>query len=290
MSDERAGINWVQVAAAALAAVSSAVLLSTLGVAGTLIGAALGSITASIGSSIYGRGLDLSKQQVAVQAAALRRVTAARENLDKAQGGSGEGDLSAQARLGTAEDELDEAERVLSEAAGGEGEGTSQPGAEDASAEAVAEDRSRREVDFRKLPWKRIAVLAAVVFIGVMGVITGFEVVTGRAVSAYTGGSSEGTRTTFTGVTKDVEGKKSKPTETPTESPTGEATTGASETTAPSEPTESPSEQPSTTVSAEPTPSESVTPTELPTELPTVTPSVTPTEVPTPTDAPPSTE
>lgn len=286
MSDERVGINWVQVAAAALAAVSSAVVLSTLGVAGTLIGAALGSVTASIGSSIFGRGIDLSKQQVASQAAALRRVTAARANLDEAHAAADAGDLSAQARLGTAENELDEAERVLSAAAGPE-----DAESEDAAPATVAEERIRRELGLSRLPWKRIAVLTAVVFIGAMGVITGFEVLTGRAVSTYTGGSSEGTRTTFSGVTKDVEGK-SKPTQTPTGSPTGAATSGATDSSSPTdEPTDGststePTDTPSTSVTAEPTPTESVTPT----EVPTGTPEVTPTEGTTPTEAPPTTD
>ena len=50
---ERVEISWVQVFGSALAAVTSAVLLSTVGVAGTIIGAAIGSVFATAGSAIY---------------------------------------------------------------------------------------------------------------------------------------------------------------------------------------------------------------------------------------------
>src|ERR687890_1245594 len=83
-SEARLGLSTSQVAGSALAAVSSAVLLSTLGVAGTVIGAAVGSIAATVGSAVYTRTLDVSRQQVAAQAAALRRVTLARSELEEA--------------------------------------------------------------------------------------------------------------------------------------------------------------------------------------------------------------
>jgi len=49
----RIDVNPVQVVASALAAISSAFLLSTLGVAGTVIGAALASVVATVGSALY---------------------------------------------------------------------------------------------------------------------------------------------------------------------------------------------------------------------------------------------
>ncbi|MDO5737370.1 MAG: hypothetical protein Q4P15_12940, partial [Propionibacteriaceae bacterium] len=57
-------INWFAAAGSALGAVSSAVLLSTLGAAGTLIGAALGSLTISVGGSIYTQSLQKTKAHV----------------------------------------------------------------------------------------------------------------------------------------------------------------------------------------------------------------------------------
>ena len=69
---DRVVINWVQVAGSALAAVSSAVLLSTVGVAGTIIGAAVGSVVVTAGSSIYAHDLEISRARVATAQAAAR--------------------------------------------------------------------------------------------------------------------------------------------------------------------------------------------------------------------------
>jgi len=70
----RLGIDWVKTLAGALAAVSTAVLLSTLGAAGTLIGAAVGSIAATVGTAVYSQGLDRSRAtMMRAQALARRR-------------------------------------------------------------------------------------------------------------------------------------------------------------------------------------------------------------------------
>ncbi|WP_332644260.1 hypothetical protein [Aeromicrobium sp.] len=51
-------ISWLQLLASVLAAVTAAWIASRLGVAGTLIGAALGSFVVTISSAFYGRTLD----------------------------------------------------------------------------------------------------------------------------------------------------------------------------------------------------------------------------------------
>ncbi len=56
-----ADISWFQVAASVLAAVTSAWIASSLGVAGTLIGAALGSFVVTISTAFYGRTLHKGK-------------------------------------------------------------------------------------------------------------------------------------------------------------------------------------------------------------------------------------
>lgn len=56
-----AEISWFQVAVSVLAAVTSAWIASSLGVAGTLIGAALGSFVVTISSAVYARTLDKGK-------------------------------------------------------------------------------------------------------------------------------------------------------------------------------------------------------------------------------------
>ncbi|MET1038408.1 MAG: hypothetical protein ABW075_09045 [Aeromicrobium sp.] len=54
-------VSWFQVTASAAAAVTAAWLASSLGVGGTLIGAALGSFVVTISTAFYGRTLDKGK-------------------------------------------------------------------------------------------------------------------------------------------------------------------------------------------------------------------------------------
>ncbi len=52
----------------------------------------------------------------------------------------------------------------------------------------------------RGLPWKRIGMGAIATFVAAMVVILAFELVTGRAVSSYTGGSDSDRRTSIPGL------------------------------------------------------------------------------------------
>ncbi len=206
---DRVEINWVQVSASALAAVSSAVLLSTVGVAGTIIGAAIGSLFATAGSSIYSHYLRISQERVArAQTAALERVSRARASVsgaavDVRRGGPRTQALRVQREVEQAGDELAHAERELQ---GAEGESGRPPW---------------REI-LTGLPWKRISVGAAGVFVVAMLAIVSFELLTGRAVSSYTGGSDPGARTSVPGL------GRSHASSTPTPTPSGTPTSGAS--------------------------------------------------------------
>lgn len=259
-------INWVQVMAGALAAMTSAVLLSTIGAAGTLLGAALGSVAISVGSAVYGRTIQASHRRVAAQAEALRSVSKARDRLGTVDDG-GTGDTLVDAQLEDAGHELDHAEQALQESATTD---ASTAAAADAAANAAWGDGDGDVDDtstspWRNLPWKRIGVLAAGLFLVVMLAITVFELVAGRSVSEITGGTTDGRSTTVPGIDRDTSA-------TPSPSPT---------------PTESPTESVSPT--AEPTPTDEASPTEEPslTPEPTATDSVSPTAEPTPaaTDA-----
>ncbi len=247
-------INWVQVAAGALAAVTSAVLLSTVGVAGTLVGAALGSVAATVGSAIYGRGIETSRQ-MAAQAAALRNVGKARTRLDEVGEAVGDtvGDTVDEARLEDAAHELDAAEHSLyDETPAGSGD---------------QDDPTASRRAWKDLPWKRIAVFSAGLFLVVMLAITAFELVAGESVSEMTGGTSDGRSTTVPGLSSN------QTPDTPTESPT-------------------PSDEATTPPTAEPTATEEPSPTDEPTstatEEPTATAEPTATEQATPTDEPTS--
>lgn len=280
----RVGVSWVQVAGSALAAVSSAVLLSTLGVAGTVIGAAVGSVVATVGSSLYTRTLDVSRQQVAAQTAALRRVARARSELEELVVARDRGEGISATGISRAGRELDEAEEVLA-ASGATAEDTDpeQPAVRDGGRSGVpleAERPSRTErpterltermagrVAGRGLSWKRLAAVAAGVFLAAMVAITVFELVTGEAVSQLTGGSDTPTGSTVPGLGRARDRATPGPTDgpTPEQSPTGEPTSSTT-------PSEAPT--PSSTPSTDPT--AALSPTVVPTPTPTVVPAPSP--------------
>lgn len=191
----RIEISWVQAVAGALAAVSSAVLLSTVGVAGTVIGAALGSVAATVGSAVYGHYLAASRDRVAAAAAARASV---RRAQDVVADGAGVADVA----------ELDD-------------DATRETGA--------AGDTHPWRAAVHGLRWRRIVLTAGVIFVVAMSAILTFELVAGRAVSTYTGGSdTDGPRVSVPGV--DGGDDESEPSPSPSPSPataTSEAPLGS---------------------------------------------------------------
>lgn len=181
----KAQIDWVKTAAGALAAMSSAVLLSTLGAAGTLVGAALGSVAVTISTALYSQGIATSKRTVAVvQNTALTKVGLAQTEVRRAARSDDE-DV-ADAHLEHAEEKLEEARAEL--------EGEPDEGADPDATPAPPSWKDR----LAGLPWKRIALLAAGLFLVAMIVISAFELISGRSVSSYTGGSDSGGGTSIT--------------------------------------------------------------------------------------------
>jgi len=71
------GLSWLQLIAGALAAMTSAWVASYLGVAGTIIGAAVGSLVASVASALYVRGLDRSTTLITQGGSVVTRARAA---------------------------------------------------------------------------------------------------------------------------------------------------------------------------------------------------------------------
>jgi hypothetical protein len=261
MSEDNGGrldIDWLRTMAGALAAVSSAVLLSTLGAAGTLIGAALGSVVATVGGALYTQGLASSREQLArAQSAARHHVGIAQSELRRAQRQPGDG-AAGDAHVAQAEERLEEAQDEL-----------------DTLDEEPALPDWRERI--RALPWRQISILAAGVFVAAILAITAFELATGDSVSEITGGTDGegGTTISRLGGGSDDAGSKdespkddqpdeqeapagrpsdepsadtsatTKPDETPTSAPSGTPTSGPtlevpSETTEPSEPAPSP--------------------------------------------------
>ena len=174
-SRQKLELNPVQVMASALAAVTSAVLLSTLGTAGTIIGAAIGSLIATSGAAIYAYSLRVGRERVAAaQAAAIAKVN--------------------RRRSGGSTRQIEVLEKP-----------------EDTRRQSLREILPR-------LPWKWIAIVAGAIFVVTMLVIVGFELLTGRSVSTYTGGSDGGGHRTSLGLGSSSKASQS-PTPTPSPSP-----------------------------------------------------------------------
>lgn len=158
-------IDWLKTLAGALAAVTTAVLLSTLGAAGTLIGAAFGSVAATVATALYSQGLATSRQKVAKVAKdnALVKVGVAQAEVRRAVRRSDD-TAAVDAHLEHAEEQLAEAQEEL---------------------DRPVATRSWRTI----LPWRRVALLAGGTFVAVMLVLLTFEAIGGKPVSSYTGGT-----------------------------------------------------------------------------------------------------
>lgn len=254
-------IDWVRTIAGALAAITTAVLLSTLGAAGTLIGAALGSVAATVATAVYSQGLARSKARLAAaQERALHKVDQAQSEVRRA------------ARRGDAS-RLPRAERKLAEAADELGQADLDDGAAGSADDASAGSPAWRE-RLADLPWKRIALVAAGLFVLVVVVISIFEALTGRTVSSYTGGSDRDGGTTITRITGG--GSSS------SDDGSGGGGGGRGDESTPADPTDSPSTDPSGTASPTPDPTDDV-----PTDEPTTDPTTDPADpTPAPTSSP----
>ncbi|GAA3526568.1 hypothetical protein [Nocardioides daeguensis] len=263
--ERRTRIDWPATFAGAGAAVTVALLLSTLGAAGTLIGAALGSVIATVSTALYKQGIESSRRRMAeVQAAAMQRVSLAEQNVRRA---------ARRSDPAAAERELDRAHRHLEEAA------EEEAAVADAAAEPPGASR------WATLPWKQIAVLAAAVFVLSLVVISAVELIAGKSVSSITGGTDGKDRTSIGGVFGD-DGKgdgdrkqsppEREPTPTPTPTPTSTPTDGDTVTTVPTVPT-GPTD-PATSTGTPPTPTATTTVTETVTA--TLTPSPAPSATP----------
>jgi hypothetical protein len=258
--DRRFELNWVQSLAGALAAVTSAVLLSTVGVAGTLIGAALGSLAATVGSAVYTYYIRATQDRVAsAGTVAVSRIGRDRSRVRRPSEDPDSGASATEEEPAEAGQDLPPARADL----------------EDANPPA-----GRFTAVLAGLPWKRVVVVATGLFVTAMLVILAFELISGRAVSSYTGGSDDDRRTSIPGLgggrQDDPADDQDDPQPTPGETPSGEPDAS---TVAPGQPT--------------PTPTAETEETAVPrsTEAPgeTATSGYTPSATPSPTAPAPST-
>ena len=237
---EKVQIDWTRAIAGALAAVASAVLLSTLGAAGTIIGAAIGSLVVTVGSAFFTRGISTSKRTLTkAQKSAAEKVGIAQAEVLRAARAD---DTEVQdSHLDHADERLAEAREELGEAI---------------VATSPVSWRERMSL----LPWKRIGLTALALFGVTLVVITVFELVAGQSVSSITGGSDSGDTTIGQVGGRD----SSRDDQQEPEAPTGSAS--PSET---AEPSEDPAESSSPSESQDPSSAESSAPTESSTSTPT---------------------
>jgi len=219
------GIEISKVAAGTLAAVSAAVIGSYLGVAGTLIGAAVASVIGTVGTEVYQRSINKGAKKLQTLAPTFIKVPAA---------------------VGTPQ-----------VAAAAEEDAPSHTVAPDEVTEKRAADKSGT-----KLRWKPILIGSVVVFVIAMGAIFAMEAVAGRSLASLTGNGDSGRSTIGVPVGDDRNSTPTPapsvaPTETeaPTTTPTSEApaadepvqpTTGAPQNTEAPAPTDAPQQTPPT--------------------------------------------
>lgn len=231
-----AGIDWLATTAGALAAVTSALLLSTLGAVGTLIGAAIGSVAATVGSNLYSQWLAKTHQKVTSVQALARWRSAGLAGVRN--------ETASESVAGAASDAGDETAGI--------------------GAEPMPSWRER----LATLPWKRVALLSLAMFVVVVAVITIFELLAGRSVSSIVGDGDGGTTISrVTGGGSDA--RDNEPVKDPSKGAPATPEESASPTT--TEPAEQPQESESTATgepSAEPSTSTgpSATPSERPSE------------------------
>jgi hypothetical protein len=234
---ERLGLSATQLVASGLAAMSATVAASFFGVAGTVIGAALGSVLTVIGNAVYGYSLRRTQHRV-------------RRTLDVAVAHRFAADPA----------------RVIAHTA--EAAGTAEADKSAAADEAVRTGDSAATGPFRLLMHpKRLALAAAGLFVAVLAVTTGFEFASGQPLSStvtgkhgsgvsVVGGSSK--KAASTPSQSSTPGSTGSSSGQPTDSPTVTVTVTPSGS---ASPTETP---PANTDSAAGTPSATATPTGSP--------------------------
>jgi hypothetical protein len=218
MSDRpRFELNTVQLAASVLAAVTGAVLTSYLGVGGTIIGTAVGSLVSTSGFAIYKHYLGRTKERinhvapVIVEHARVWTPTSgylpvghtghtghtgqagrAARATQAGHPGNGAGRPSANgstAGYGRPEDQQTEPLRVwdfahpAAERPGGEPAPPTQPAGRPALNGAGGKPPAGRLLRGRPR-WLQVAVTSAAVFVLVIAVITVFELATGKPLAA----------------------------------------------------------------------------------------------------------
>jgi hypothetical protein len=233
------GLSPAQVVGSALAAMSVAFFASWAGTAGTMIGAALGSVIATVGAATYTWSLRRTSEAAKRTAALVRQralLTGTHARLDP--GAHLEADLDPDAP-------------VPDPNAPRPGEDAGQPAT--LTDEAAPQGRLAGWLaSSRDLPWLKVALASAAVLVAALGGITAVEAITGKPIASWFG-RDDGTGTSVQHVFGS-DGGSSKQDQTPRKDTP--ATPAPSPSPAPTDEPQEP--QPSTTPAPQPSTSPEV--------------------------------
>lgn len=235
-----------QLVGGALAAMTSAVIGARLGVAGTVVGAAVGSIVAGIAGTLYTTSIKRTKDKIS--SVIVGKVGDTKVEIAPASVAS---TSVRQANEDTAVWDWDTSttdSTIVSETPAA----AAPPSPAPVAADTVVDNAGRTT---KRLPWKPILASTAAAFVLAFAGITGYELVSGQAISGGEG-------TTLTQVSEGGSGSTDdEPSQAPSSTPSDDTTTEpSSEPSASSEPTSSASSEPSTQPSESTEPSETAEP------------------------------
>lgn len=197
------GLSMPQVTGAALASVTAALAASRLGVTGTVLGAAFGSVVSTVAGAVYSHSLDRAQTRVTTT---TRRLVRSAPDRDPADPAALPAELDDDARVVAEQVVAEEVvtEDVIDLPGRTEGKGT------DRSAGGVPAPRRR--------PRWLIPAAAVVVFAVAMGTISLVEAILGHPVSGA-GSTGQGGTTVTRVLTGDVQAEP-EPSPTPSVEPT----------------------------------------------------------------------
>jgi hypothetical protein len=182
------GLSAAQVAGSALAAVSGAFLASFAGTTGTVIGAAIASVVATVGAAIYTWSLRRTTVAVRKTAAQVRQTALLSGPLPR---------TVAQGPLRS----IKERAAGKSSARGPDDQDDSDdpkdpddPDVDSGSEDQDPDEDSDEDSWRRSIPWGKVLVASLAITVVALAGITLVEAVTGKPISSITGGSdSQGT-------------------------------------------------------------------------------------------------
>ncbi|MGW3999772.1 hypothetical protein ACWEF6_40290 [Amycolatopsis sp. NPDC004772] len=228
--EEKSGLRIAQVLAAALAAVTAALLGSTLGVAGTVVGAGVASVVSTVGSELYLRSLQRTRE------AALKARQLATSGIRR-RGPAEPPEVPATAEV---------------------------PITDQSTVQLAKPDSARLSARLKKLRWPLIIGTSVAAFAVAILSIVGFESATGTQIGGgtgssigkiFSGGSGHEDRTpSSTTPPTSTDDTQVSPTETtPTVTSTPPTTSSETPSTTPSTTTEQPSTSAPATTATPPT-------------------------------------